>query len=118
MLKLVSSTTHKAIMRTLNVTENTAKLIKKTCLTANTPNDVDYAMEKVQILLEGHSIESLECNNVDYWKPYYMNIYALYINEGDTYIPTLIYEVPTHTFYLTTVGDYIEAKEYKGIEFR
>lgn len=44
---------------------------------------------------------------------YYFDIVALYVNTGDTYNPTLLYETETGRFRATTFGDWVERNTRK-----
>lgn len=46
----------------------------------------------------------------DYW----CDIRALYVNTGDTYNPTFIYDREKNRLYCTTLGDFVESLERKG----
>lgn len=60
-------------------------------------------------LLEGHGIEAIRgeyhVNN------YYHDIVALYVNMGDTYNLTLLYDTDRGKFYVTTMGDWVEKND-------
>jgi hypothetical protein len=43
-----------------------------------------------------------------YWDNYYGDTVALYLNSGDTYNATLLYDAVKGRFMLTTMGDFVE----------
>jgi hypothetical protein len=50
------------------------------------------------------------------WDNYYGDTVALYLNTGDTYACTLLYDTVKGKFHLTTMGDFVEgAPKYYGI---
>jgi hypothetical protein len=72
--------------------------------------EVDRVLEIADQNFEGHGIESVQPEGafVDH---YYQNIVALYVNFGDTYAQTLLYDTTTNTFMLTSWGDFLESWE-------
>lgn len=78
---------------------------------AEEERDADIALDVVNKLFHGHGIESISGDyHVD---RYYYSIVALYVNFGDPYVPTLIYETDNDRFVLTTWGDWVERNERK-----
>jgi len=72
---------------------------------------VDRVLEAANTMLNGHGIEPI---NGDYHvSNFYMDIVALYVNMGDTYIPTLLYETDTQKFLVTSWGDWVERNQKK-----
>ena len=70
---------------------------------------VDATMSLADELIEGHGIEAIRGDyQVD---NYYMDIVALYVNMGDTYNATLLYETDTGRFRVTTMGDWVEKNQ-------
>ena len=72
---------------------------------------VDSILEKLNKRLNGFGIESIEGDyQVD---RYYYNIVLLYVNKGDTYDETFLYETDTGKFYVGSWGDWVELKGKK-----
>lgn len=62
-------------------------------------------------MIGGHGIEAIEGDyQVD---RYYYNIVALYVNTGDSYNPTVLYETENERFLVWTMGDWVEKNERK-----
>lgn len=63
-------------------------------------------LTKVDKLINAHGIEVIRGED---------GIVAHYVNTGDTYNPTLLYDVNQDKFYLTTWGDWVERynRKYK-----
>lgn len=81
-----------------------AKKIKET-------RDPDKVLDYVDKILRAHGIESIRGEyHVD---NYYFDIVALYVNMGDTYSATLLYETDKRRFLLTTWGDWVERNQKK-----
>ena len=73
---------------------------------ARTHNEVDLALEEINRLIEGYGVEVVRGRPwVDH---FYQDINLLYVNMGDTYAPTVIYDTLKERFYITTWGDIIE----------
>lgn len=75
---------------------------------AGSPEAVDAVLDKTSTRLDGFGVEVV---NGDYQVDrYYFSIVLLYINRGDTYDDTLLYETDTEKFYVGSWGDWAEAK--------
>lgn len=73
----------------------------------NTPHINELKLYAINELLEGYGVESISNDNV-YINHYYMNICAVYVNFGDTYINTVLFDHFTEKFIITSYGDYYE----------
>jgi hypothetical protein len=72
-------------------------------------NDPDVTLEAANTLMNAHGIEAIRGDyHVD---NYYYDIVALYVNTGDTYNGTLLYETDKDRFLVTTFGDWVERNE-------
>lgn len=71
------------------------------------PRAADAVLDDANRLLEGHGIEAI---NGKWHDHYYQDIVALYVNMGDTYNGTILYDAVKRKFYVTTWGDFVEAK--------
>lgn len=76
--------------------------------------DVGEALETANTLVEGFGVEAIRAANV--WDRYYMDIACLYVNRGDTYDETLIYDVPRGIFLVQSYGDWVERAERRGVQ--
>jgi hypothetical protein len=59
------------------------------------PPYVERLLSAINETMQGHGVEHIGEN-------------ALYVNTGDTYSPTLLYDYSTGTIRLTTWGDFVE----------
>lgn len=85
-----------------------AAMVRKALEEAKNP---DAALEAVNALIHGHGIESIRGDyQVD---RYYYDIVALYVNMGDSYAATLLYETDTSQWHVLSYGDWVEWKEKK-----
>lgn len=76
---------------------------------------VDGNMEIANKAIEGFGVEAIRDNQ---WGEFYLDIGILYVNTGDTYSPTVLYDTRKGKFYVTTYGDYIEHEERRGRKFQ
>lgn len=76
--------------------------------------DVDRWLDEAEEKLDGYGIEVITDNN---WRRYYGSICALYVNMGDTYDTTVLYDVDANEFVVTSYGDWLEQKELQS-EYR
>ena len=82
--------------------------LRKQCY--NPPDRITEQMEVLNELIDGFGIESIRIE--DYWHSnYWQDVIGVYVNLGDTYILTIIYNVIDEQFEFTSWGDYYESKE-------
>lgn len=78
----------------------------------NPPSRVELKMEALNELLCGCGIEPI--TDEDIWGDrYHGNIIAAYINFGDAYCGTILYDTRREKFTLTSWGDFVESVEAK-----
>jgi hypothetical protein len=77
------------------------------------PGTVDDALDLADRTINGHGVEAIRSPE-EYVDAYYYDIVALYVNTGDTYNLTLLYDTDRNKFYVTTWGDWVEAQERAG----
>lgn len=65
------------------------------------------AMDVIDFILGGHGVEPIRDPNV--LEGYWGDTVALYSNRGDTYDATVVYDVNSERFELTSWGDWVEA---------
>lgn len=70
---------------------------------------VDRALETINQKIGGYGIEAINGSKSQH--SYYLDAVALYVNTGDVYNTTVLYNIDTRRFYLTTVGDFVEKNE-------
>ncbi len=71
--------------------------------------DVDVVLEEANAILEGFGIEVIAGEG---WvSHYYQNFRVLYVNLGDTYQDTIMYETDEERFLVGSWGDWVEAHE-------
>lgn len=82
--------------------------MRKQCY--NPPNELDEKMEALNELIDGHGIESSRMEGY-YKNHYWSDCICLYVNQGESYAITIIYDVVNDRFEFTSWGDWIEAME-------
>jgi hypothetical protein len=101
----------KNVMEWFGVDDVAARHIANNVRNAQDAEDVDIVLDLVNEYIRGHGVEAIRGDyHVD---NYYFDIVALYVNTGDAYSPTLLYETDTDRFMLTTWGDWVERNERK-----
>lgn len=76
------------------------------------PTWSERAMEALSEVLDGYGAEALWPEGEYLWPR------ATYVNMGDTYAPTILYDYASQRFAVTSWGDYVETKERRGVHFR
>lgn len=73
-----------------------------------------YATLALNEIEGGKSYFDVEAINGEWSNGYWCDVRAIYINSGDTYNATLLYDRETNRIYCTTMGDFVEHLERKG----
>lgn len=76
------------------------------------PAKPECIMKAFDAELKGCGVEAIEGRYVD---RYHQNIQATYINFGDTYDATIVYDNEQGRYTLTTLGDWIEQHHNRQI---
>lgn len=75
----------------------------------NPPDTIQERLIAINELIEGFGVEAINCES--HWDKYYGNAIGLYINLGDTYDLTVIWDTIEHRFEFNSWGDFYEQKE-------
>jgi hypothetical protein len=72
--------------------------------------DPEERMDKINEVINGYGVEAIrgDSNN-----RYFMDTVGLYVNMGDTYALTVVYDTQKNGFYITTWGDWVERNQEK-----
>lgn len=73
------------------------------------PNDYDVILEAANEILGGTGVEALPCPNC--WDSYVGDSCALYVNMGDTYKSTVLFDIGEASFKILSWGDFLEEHE-------
>lgn len=102
-------------IKCLKLTPEYAKLLQSAINTVDLDNDkeINRVLKTANQLLNGYGVEGLRDERawVDH---YYQDFIALYVNLGETYTPTVVFDTENRKFYVTSWGDFYEGWE---IEF-
>ena len=78
----------------------------KAVIPSGSGNREGHILSDVNKLIDGHGVEAIRGEyHVD---NYHHDIVATYVNTGDSYSPTVLYETETGRFLVTTFGDWVE----------
>ena len=91
--------------RYVDNTRDAARAIRRLMESANTNSAIEDAMIEIEKLLGNHGVEPLRGNWVN---NYWCDCQAIYSNTGDTYAPTVIYDVIRRRFIVCSWGDLVE----------
>lgn len=81
---------------------------------ASTPEAVDGALDYANQKLGADGVESIRD---DGWDRFYCDIGLLYVNRGDPYEDTLMYDTRTERFDVGGWGDYIDSSSARRKRF-
>lgn len=87
--------------------ESNAKWIKQ-C--HNRPSDLELKLNAINELLEGFGVENITIEN-SWINSFWQDTIALYINMGDTYSTTILYDTEEQSFEITSYDDFLEMRE-------
>mgnify|MGYP001079359508 CR=1 FL=1 len=76
----------------------------------NPPDILNEKMEALNELIDGFGIESSRMEGY-YKNHYWSDCIGLYVNQGESYAITIIYDIVNDRFEFTSWGDWIEAIE-------
>ncbi len=102
----------KAIATALHVDRFSAREIKAGSF-ARRFKSVDISLEFANEAMNAHGVEAIRGH--DYDDRYYGDVRALYVNMGDVYITTVLYDTRKRRWYLTDVGTWAEKQGDKII---
>ncbi len=74
----------------------------------NRPRDHEIVFDALNRLMETYGIEGLE-NDANYIDSYFQHFNFLYLNTGDTYKNTIIFDCDTFKYFIGTWGDIVES---------
>jgi hypothetical protein len=74
--------------------------------------DAPEAMQVANVILHGHGIDSLRGSR--YLGSYWHDTALLYVNRGETYSTTLLYDVERNRYEIGSWGDWVEIHEVRG----
>ena len=84
-------------------------------MTAVRTKGVDEALEAINKLIGGFGVESVSDERAPQVDRYYYQIQLLYVNTGDSYLDTILYDTQESTFGVGSVGGWLEVMEPQWI---
>lgn len=113
-MKVSVATLKKFFGRDLSETDAVALRAVLAAVDASNAKSVDEALDTTNRLVRAHGVAEIRGKYVD---RYFGEIVALYVNMGDSYSGTLLFNTVTKKFSLTTWGDFVAENEKRyGIE--
>jgi len=88
-----------------------ATRLARTLRDARTHVEKYAAIDYANTIIAGHGIEPVRGDY--YVDQYYDDTVALYVNTGDLYTASIIYDTVADKFYATDLGEWMEARQKK-----
>ncbi len=109
----MATPSEKTLREVLGLEAADAMILKSALVTADggSAKNIDRALKLADRMMEAHGVEVIRGEG---WHNYYGDAAALYVNTGDTYTGTLLYDVDKDRFYATTYGDWVKSQERSG----
>lgn len=96
--------------------DTTARIIRSMILdipNGCSHNKIDEVLSFCNMFLAGYGIEPIR--GLEQVDRYYFDIHLLYVNMGDTYAPTIIYDTLKEQWYCCSWGDIVENDERRFV---
>jgi hypothetical protein len=74
----------------------------------NAPRDSELVEKALDAELGTHGTEAIRG---DMWNRFYCDAVAIYLNTGDTYATTLIFDIPARRWIVASLGSFVESKQ-------
>lgn len=87
---------------------NELTIIRNSMLKADSHNRIDEALDAINNILGGYGVEATRDNDLT---GYYGDIGLLYVNLGDTYAPTVVYDTRSDKWIIASWSDVVERNE-------
>jgi len=97
-------------LESLGLSANDSAALVSLVGSVSSAEEIYRAMDSVDKLMGGHGVETLQDENA-YVDSYWRNAIALYVNMGETYQTTLLYDTESSVFLITSYGDFYEGWE-------
>ncbi len=94
------------IRAAFDVNDHMAEAMRLMMKSADNHDAVDKVLDCCNKILEGYGVEDIRGKD---WVPYYLDIALLYVNMGDTYTPTIIYDCVKERWHCCSWGDIVES---------
>lgn len=95
----------------LDASEESARIARLMSSAAGNAKRADKALDEINEIIGGHGVEAI--NGDHHVDNYYGDTVALYVNTGDTYNSTVLYETEEGRFFVTSFGEWVEAYQDK-----
>ena len=102
------------LQNTFHLSPSEAKKLLYKFINAKTYENVDEALKIANDIIKGYGVEAINNENGYQVNRYYQNIIGLYINKGDTYDTTILYDTEKEVFMILSWGGWYEDWENKN----
>ena len=72
----------------------------------------EECMQELNRLIGGYGVQNIRG---DYVNGFWQDTVMLYVNMGDTYSTTVVFDTQRRRFYVTSYGDYVEFLQRNGV---
>ena len=104
----------KTLEKKLNVNTGTAESIRGLIRACWTYDEIDLSLKLIDEIIGGCGIEPIRSEYADF-DDYYGDTIALYVNMGDTYDTTIVYDTINGKWFCCSWGDFYEqTPEYRN----
>jgi hypothetical protein len=93
--------------------EHAVKGMLSLLTSAKTDHEVEDALEVANTEMGGYGVEAVRAEGA--WIPFWLDCVLQYVNMGDTYDTTLLYDTHKGKFMVGSMGDWVESTKYKTI---
>lgn len=94
-----------------DLSEKDARILNRAMRVAGNPKLVYNVLNLINRKIHAYGVESIEGTKVRHPSYAETGVVALYVNTGDVYNATVLYNTVTRSFQVTTVGDFVEHNE-------
>lgn len=91
-----------------DVDEGDAKKVEELVAKSGRGKSASNALLEINDVLDGYGVEHVEGDKGP--SGYWSGAVAAYVNMGDTYNVTILYDTVDETFYLTDLGSFLDVK--------
>jgi hypothetical protein len=98
------------LAREFQIDDDKAKQVVNLVRGGGRDRRAETVMDQINDLIGGHGVESIRGDGPGgFWQ----DSVAIYVNTGDTYSATILYDTTKEKFALTTMGDFVEQNQDK-----
>lgn len=104
----------RALVQTFRIRPDKATELSTRLRLATTDREVEDALQYASKVLDGHGVEVVQSADHRAWDSYWRDVLIAYVNMGDPYRGTILYDVRKSRFTIGSWGDWVETYEIGG----